>query len=236
MIEQVPLLLRQNFEAFIVVDEVLVVLVDDQLMRTFLLLLSRLQAALLPVSEPLSLLLQFFLLRLLLPLVYATPLLVLPFFLWLIFFLGLFRLGFLFGYLGSFSLFGRLLNLCQLVLEGLGKASQGDTCQRVLLNRCSFRGSQKSTKRYAHFSLQQSHGLLRHSRQVSIQLVPGWWIVICSHIFRLSSETRVLVKLARPDALRFDKASSLIGCHVLSIWPWDLSKGVLLTNTDTALF
>jgi hypothetical protein len=128
MIEQVPFLLRHYFQALIVVDEVLVVLVDNELMRTFLLFLSWLQAALLPVSEPLGLLLLFFLLRLLLPLVYATPLLVFPLLLWLIFLLGLFSLGifslgFLFAFLGGLSLFGWLLNLCHLVLEGLGKTS-----------------------------------------------------------------------------------------------------------------
>ena len=129
MIEQVPFLLRQYFQALIVVDEVLVVLVDNEFMRTFLLFLSWLQAALLPVSEPLGLLLLFFLLRLLLPFVYAAPLLVFPLFLWLIFLLGLFllglfslglsSLGFLFAFLGGLSLFGWLLNLCHLVLEGL---------------------------------------------------------------------------------------------------------------------
>ena len=139
MIEQVPLLLRKYFQAFIVVDEILVMLVDDEFMRTFLLFLSWLQAALLPVSEPLGLLLLFFLLRLLLPLVYTSPLLVFPLFLWFFFLfrlllidlfllrlllidfflLGLFSLGFLFAFFGGLSLFGWLLNLCQLVLEGL---------------------------------------------------------------------------------------------------------------------
>ena len=129
-------------------------------MRTFLLFLSWLQAALLPVSEPLGLLLLFFLLRLLLPLVYATPLLVFPLFLWLIFLLGLlflgffllgpfrlglFSLGFLFAFLGGLRLFGWLLNLCQLVLEGLGKACQRDTLQRIVLRRCSFRCSEEGT-------------------------------------------------------------------------------------------
>jgi hypothetical protein len=126
----------------IIVNEILVVLVDNKFMRTFLLFLSWLQAALLPVSEPLGLLLLFFLLRLLLPFVYAAPLLVFPLFLWLIFLLGLIllglfllglfllgliSLGLLFGFLGGFSLLDWLLYLCQLVLEGLCEASQRDT-------------------------------------------------------------------------------------------------------------
>jgi hypothetical protein len=161
MIEKVPLFLRQDFQAFIVVDEVLVVLVDNEFVRTFLLFLSWLQTALLPVSEPLGLLLLFFLLRLLLPLIYAAPLLVFPLFLWLIFLLrlllldlfllglfilgpfrlGLFSLDFLFAFFGGLSLLGWLLNLCQLVLEGSGKACQRDTLQRIVLSRCSFRCS-----------------------------------------------------------------------------------------------
>lgn len=93
-------------------------------MRALLLLLPRLQAALLPVSEPLGLILLLFLLGLLLPLVHAAPLLVLPLPLRLIFlFGGLFGLGLLFGLLvGGWSLLGWLLDLGQLNLERLGEA------------------------------------------------------------------------------------------------------------------
>ena len=89
-------------------------------MRALLLFLPRLQAALLPVSEPLGLILLLFLLGLLLSLVHAAPLLVLPLPLRLIFlFGGLFGLGVFFGL--GWCLFG-WLDRGQLVLEGLGEA------------------------------------------------------------------------------------------------------------------
>jgi hypothetical protein len=147
-------------------------------MRALLLFLTRLQAALLPVSEPLGLILLLFLLGLLLSLVHAPPLLVLPLPLRLIFLfgglfgLGVFRLGFIFGlvFLGAWSLFGWLLGLGQLVLEGLGEARQGDAIQRVFLigRGCCVGGPEEGTERYAHFSLEQGHGFLRHPWQVSI--------------------------------------------------------------------
>ena len=89
-------------------------------MRALLLFLTRLQAALLPVSEPIGLILLLFLLGLLLPLVHAAPLLVLPLPLRLIFlFGGLFGLGVFFGF--GWCLLG-WLDRGQLVLEGLGEA------------------------------------------------------------------------------------------------------------------
>ena len=89
-------------------------------MRALLLLLTRLQAALLPVSEPLGLILLLFLLGLLLSLVHAPPLLVLPLPLRLIFlFGGLFGLRVFYGL--GWCLFG-WLDRGQLVMEGLGEA------------------------------------------------------------------------------------------------------------------
>jgi len=109
-------------------------------MRALLLFLPRLQAALLPVSEPLGLIL------LLLPLVHAAPLLVLPLPLRLVFlFGGLFGLGLLFGLVGGWSKLG-WLDLGQLVLEGPGEAGQRDAIQRVVyLGRGSVRGPEEGT-------------------------------------------------------------------------------------------